>query len=555
MNAPALAVDQLSFTFAGRVAPTLEEISFSLEPGSWTVLAGRSGSGKSTLLRAAAGLIPHHSAGVMQGAVRLFGRDTRHCNPQELANLAGVVLQSPDDQICTTTAVAEIAFGLENLALPPEEIGRRVDEALDRLDMAERPKQSTQQLSGGQKQRLALAAIMAMRPKLLMLDEPLSQLDAASVAELLEELSRLRQTGLTILFIEHRLDEVLGYADRVLVIDQGRLLDDVSVDQTDRLCASLAAAGLAPPETMQLAQAVGRKPVLSIDALCESLAPGEKASRTHENSDAAASSVPATGEGQTLLRVASLAVGFPRAAQPVFREVSFALRAGERVAVAGPNGSGKSTLLAALAGLLKPNSGTIETSGEKRPACALVLQNPDLSLFCNSVREELSFGPRQMAADEAEIAARVSETAAHLDLSDMLDEPPLALSQGQRLRVAVGALLTLQPQLLLLDEPTTGQDQPLVARLLDAVAGPIAESQTQALLFSTHDLRSLVRYADRVLVLSEGRLLADCTPEALLEDDALLAAARLRRTPLFEVRRHLGLRGRTVAGLAEELRP
>jgi energy-coupling factor transport system ATP-binding protein len=160
-----------------------------------------------------------------------------------------------------------------------------------------------------------------------------------------------------------------------------------------------------------------------------------------------------------------------------------------------------------------------------------------------------------MAADEAEIAARVSETAAHLDLSDMLDEPPLALSQGQRLRVAVGALLTLQPQLLLLDEPTTGQDQPVVARLLDAVAGPIAESQTQALLFSTHDLRSLVRYADRVLVLSEGRLLADCTPEALLEDDALLAAARLRRTPLFEVRRHLGLRGRTVADLVEELRP
>ncbi len=548
MSEAALVVDRLGFTFAGRGEPTLQDISFSLEPGGWTVLAGRSGSGKSTLVRAAAGLIPHLSAGSMQGAVRLFGRDTRACNPQQLASLAGVVLQSPDDQICTTTAAGEIAFGLENLALPPADIGQRVEQTLGRLNMSGLGRRSTQQLSGGQKQRLTLAAIMAMRPKLLLLDEPLSQLDAAAVAELLEELSRLRNEGLTILFVEHRLDDVLSYADRVLVIDQGRLVDDVAVSQPARLYQGLLAAGLAPPETMQLAQAAGRQPALTVNELCESLAPGKAAQSPLSRA------APPVNDGKTLLRVESLAVRFPRAAETVLEGISFQLRAGERVAVAGPNGSGKSTLLAALAGLLKPSGGIIETTGGAGPECALVLQNPDLTLFCGSVREELSFGPRQSTGDELDIAARVAEAAAQLELTDVLDEPPLALSQGQRLRVAVAALLTLRPRLLLLDEPTTGQDQPLVKKLLDAVAGSMAGSPDRTLLFSTHDLRSMVRYADRVLVLSGGRLLADCTPEQLLEDDALLAAARLRRTPLFEVRRRLGLHGRTVAELAEELR-
>lgn len=554
MSEPALVVERLSFTFAGRAEPTLHDVSFTLEPGSWTVLAGRSGSGKSTLLRAAAGLIPRHSAGVMQGAVRIFGRNTRECSPQELASLAGVVLQSPDDQICTTTAAAEIAFGLENLALPPAEIGKRVEDVLGRLGLSGRPKQPTQQLSGGQKQRLALAAIMAMGPKLLLLDEPLSQLDAAAVAELLEELARLRKAGLSILFVEHRLDDVLAYADRVLIIDRGRLLDDVAAGQHERLCEGLAAAGLAPPETMQLTQALGRRPALGVDDACEALAPGKSAAaRSPEAGDRSALR-PRLGRGKTLLRVESLAVRFPRAPETVLEEIGFELRAGERVAVAGPNGSGKSTLLAALAGVLKPAGGKIVIDDSDGARCALMLQNPDLTLFCGSVREELSFGPRQAKADETQIAASVAETAAQLQLADMLEEPPLALSQGQRLRVAVAALLTLRPRVLLLDEPTTGQDQPLVQKLLDAVAGSIAEGQERALLFSTHDLRSMVRYADRVLVLVGGRLLADCTPDELLEDDALLTAAHLRRTPLFEVRRRLGLQGRTVAELAKELR-
>ncbi len=551
MSNPALAVDRLSFTFAGRCKPSLEDISFALAPGSWTVLAGCSGSGKSTLLRAAAGLIPHHSSGSMGGQIVLFGRDARHCNQQELASLAGLVLQAPDEQICTTTVAAEIAFGLENLAMAIDEIDARVTETLGRLGLEGQGRKATQQLSGGQKQRLLLAAIMAMQPKLLLLDEPLSQLDAAAAAELLEELQRLRQAGLTILFVEHRLDEVLPYADRVLVMDRGRLLNDINSSQREPLCDALSAAGIALPEVTQLARKLGRPPALTALEFCQTAA-------WHRPATVPAGScmepLPEKNRPR-LLHVENVSVRFPRVAAPAIEQVSFNVCAAERIALVGPNGSGKSTLLAALAGLMRPFQGRIEIDNSPSSFVrGLMLQNPDLTLFCNSVRAELSFGPEQSGADRAEAEQFVAEAAAQMNLVDVLDEPPLALSQGQRLRVAVAALLTLKPQLLLLDEPTTGQDQFLVTRMLDGVVKAVSQRQDCGLIFSTHDLRSVARYADRVLVLVGGRLLADCSPERLLDDDELLAASRLRRPPLFEVRRRLGLRGSSIAGLAEELR-
>jgi energy-coupling factor transport system ATP-binding protein len=248
---------------------------------------------------------------------------------------------------------------------------------------------------------------------------------------------------------------------------------------------------------------------------------------------------------------------YPRAAKAAMPELTFTLHGGERVAIVGPNGAGKSTFLALLAGLLKPTEGEFDFGARRGAAapCGLMLQNPDLTLFCDTVREELAYGPRQSRLDAAIVAERVRNVAEQLELTALLDEPPLALSQGQRLRTAVGALLTLEPRLLLLDEPTTGQDQGVVARLLAAMAASVEGSDTRALVFSTHDLRSVMRYADRVLVLANGKLLADVEPRGLFDDNnALLKEAGLRRPPLVEVRRRLGLAGTTIAELAEELR-
>jgi energy-coupling factor transporter ATP-binding protein EcfA2 len=578
-SSPAAQVEQVSYTFAGRDEPTLREISFELQRGTWTVLTGRTGSGKSTLLRILAGLIPRNSAGVMEGRVRLFGEETRAASTASLATSVGLVLQSADDQICTTTVSAEVAFGLENLALTTYEIERRITESLTRFGLNGLEESSTQELSGGQKQRLILASILAMQPQLLLLDEPLSQLDPVGVAELLHQLEDLRREGLTIVLVEHRLDEIMPHADRVLVMDQGRLVADAAASDANALRTALETGGLQLPEVTQLSLALDRPPCRTAEELVASLsgrAVGEidwlsresaRSADKHARPRAVSRHVPEPLEpGSRTIRVDNLGFQFPRAAWPVFQEVSFDLNRGDRVALVGANGSGKSTLLAILAGLLTAHSGVIEwtdieegrhakaAADHKAPQLGIVLQNPDLMLFSSTVREELAFAPRQIGCSPETVRQRWQSAAERFWLNDLLEEPPQALSQGQRLRTAVAATLTLAPRLLLLDEPTTGQDQPQVQRVLEAVGHCLAPvGAIDCLLFSTHDLRAVARFANRVLVLAAGQLLADCSPGELLADDDLLAAARLRRPPLMEVRHRLALDGLTVEALAREV--
>ena len=581
MNVPALEVSDLSYTFAGRGQPSLGRISFTIEPGTSTLLVGPSGSGKSTLLRALAGLIPNHAAGLMRGSVRLFGTETCGATPIELATRVGLVLQSPDDQIVSTKVAAEVAFGLENLAVPPAEIRERIDEALTRAGLAGLEETPTGHLSGGQKQRLALASVLAMRPRLLLFDEPLSQLDPCGAMELLDQLHRLRCDGMAIVVAEHRLGETLPLAQRVLVLNQGRLVADVMVPEEQRLADALSAAGLALPELAQLASALGAGPIMSADRFVGRFAargrlplhsPGEESNirelpriplpSTARGLDGDKKFRLSSAESTVFIQVNHLEFHYRGVEEPALIDVSFELRLGERVALIGPNGCGKSTLLAVLAGLLRPSRGDLRfPHADGGVALGMVMQNPDLMLFGDTVRDELAFGPRQCWLDNQTIAMRVAEAAAQLDVVELLDEPPLALSQGQRLRTAVAAVLTTRPRVLLLDEPTTGQDQSQVARVLDAVTGRTEDiresanrnSPTGCLLFTTHDLHCVARYADRVLVLIAGRLVADCNPRDLLDDDRLLTDLRLRLPPIFEVRRRLGLQGVTVKDLVGEL--
>jgi energy-coupling factor transport system ATP-binding protein len=266
--------------------------------------------------------------------------------------------------------------------------------------------------------------------------------------------------------------------------------------------------------------------------------------------------------GAALVKAERLCLQFAAQPRPLWQELSFSLHAGQRVALVGPNGAGKSSLLGVLAGLIKPTSGlTIwnvesdKTASARRPAVGLLLQNPDLMLFCNTVEEELAFGPRQFGLRPAEVAERVDAAARQMSVKMLLDQPALGLSQGQRLRAALAATLTLEPPLLLLDEPTTGQDPRQVSQLMEAISAEFTTGHAyRCLLFSTHDLRVAMRFADRVLVLADGALLADCSPERLMSDDALLTAAGLHRPPLWELRHRYRLCGRTVTELAEELR-
>lgn len=545
----AVLVEGLSFTFVGRDAPSLIDVSCTLRQGSWTVVTGRTGSGKSTFLRALAGLIPHHSAGAMQGRVRLFGHDTATARPAQLARQVGLVLQSPDEQLCATTVEAEAAFGLENLATPVEEIGPRIAESLKRMGLAGLERRPTRQLSGGQKQRLLLASILAMRPRLLLLDEPLSQLDPAAAAELLCELDGLRATGLAIVLAEHRLDDVLSMADRVLVLEGGRLAGDLDPRDHGALAEGLTHSGLEPPELTRLALRLGLRPKGNLDELAAMFAEPPAPQSAPPGSPSSLAPRPAP-----LLTVRDLACRWPDSPTSVWQGVSFTIAPGERVALVGANGSGKSTLLAALAGLLPASEGAIVWGqGRAESETGLLFQNPDLMLFCRTVREELAFGlPRSLVAGERE--ARVARLAEELSLVELLGEPPLALSQGQRLRVAVAAVLAMSPRLLLLDEPTTAQDRRQLSAMMELLSRAARDTRgIEGLLFSTHDLAMVAAHADRVLVLGQGKLLADVTPAVLLDDDALIQSAGLRRPALYELRKRLGLAPTTFEGIAAEL--
>lgn len=628
MRRVAMRAQELSFTYAGRQAPSLSTLSFEIAAGSSVLVAGRTGSGKSTLLRALAGLIPHHTSGAMQGRVEVDGVDTRTATRGELARRVGFVTQSPDDQICSTTVESEVAFGLENLAVPPDAIDERIDRALASVDLQAQRHAATAQLSGGQKQRLALAAALALEPRVVVLDEPLSQLDPQSAADLIARLAALRAQGLTILLTEHRLDDVLSLVDRVILLDEGRLVAELAADNVHQLIRELPRAGLEVPAVTSLAAALNVDGARTASELANAIRDRRRSTagtgrnaasighhaagtghhaagtptrasrpeRTAARREAHMSEVTPAGNPRTVARgrapvclaVADLAFAYTRAAPPVWEDLHFTLHEGERVALVGPNGCGKSTLLAVLAGLLEPRNGTVhwgEVPAHRATAegthdattshvqCGLVLQNPDLMLFCPRVDAELTFGPRHTGLSAAAAQRRGVDTAARLGLSELLHEQPLALSQGQRLRTAVAATVAMHPRVLLLDEPTTGQDRPQVERMMQALCGTrsanggespdpallhddaaTADPAAATVLFATHDLYTVLRFAQRVLVLADGHLLADVAPAALVADDSLLSRARLRRPAVAQIAFDLGLTARTVGELLDQLR-
>ena len=470
-----IRVDRATFTFPGRSVPALLDISLDIQPGTITLLAGRTGSGKSTLLKLLADWIPRHSAGTLTGSVRFAD----HVGEDELpAGYVGYLLQSPDEQICTTSVAAEVAFGLENMCLPTAEIARRIDESLALCGLAEVRDRHPRELSGGQLQRLMLAAVLAMGPRVIVLDEPCSQLDGVAVQELIELLVECRRQGIALVIAEHRLDELLEHADRLLVIDQGRLVEQPGE-------AALRTIGWLPVEASDISKALPR------------------------------------GEA-SLLEIHDLVVSYGKRAEPVLNGVSLTLHRGEIVALVGRNGCGKSTLLQTLATGGSWQSGNIIEHAPSTLVRGFLPQNPDLALFNPTVRAELAYAGN----------GNVDALAQAFNLSDKLWLPPFALSQGERLRTALAATCALDPHLLLLDEPSTGQDPRQVESLLTLVEQALTGNQTerspraeailtrlQAVLFTSHDWRIVARFATRVIVLAAGKVQADLGIEAFMNDE------------------------------------
>jgi energy-coupling factor transport system ATP-binding protein len=475
----ALDLRGVSYTFPSGT-PAVVGVDLRVAAGELVLLTGPTGCGKSTLLRLCAGLLQRHGQGRVDGQVRIGTDDPAALGPAARVGRVGFVSQVAEDQIVTGTLGDELAFAPESAGWDAARIERRIDELLRTMGLPLEPSRDPRAMSGGQQQRLVVGAALAAGAGLLLLDEPLASLDPQGAAELLSQLRALARDGAAILLVEHRLELVLPWADRVVTMADGRIdRDPAGLDDLRRL-------GLMLPELNALDLGLAALGLSRSTVAFDPVAP-----------------LPPTTLGPVVLRAQGLRHKWPGAAHPALDGVDLTLRVGERLAVIGRNGAGKSSLLQALVGSLA--AGSVNRHGR----IVDVPQDPDLALCCETVYDELALGPREAGASRADVQQQVAKVAEALGISALLSRPPQGLSRGQRLRVAVGAALTCRPAALLLDEPTAGQDHEQVEAMLFGLS---QAQQGGALLFCTHDLGLALRHATRVVALDAGRVIADGPP-------------------------------------------
>lgn len=521
-----LVVDNLSFRYRTRPDLAIRDVSVRLKPGELLLVAGSSGCGKTTLARCINGLIPRSYKGERSGSVTIHGREISDLSLVEISQVIGTLLQDPERQIVATNVVAEIAFGPENLGLPREEILARVDQAIARLNIEHLRSRDTFTLSGGEKQKVALAGLLAMRPSILLLDEPLASLDPASAYEALGVFRSLADEGATIILIEHRVEDALqAQPDRMLYM-------------TDGETRYLGAVKKLPPEINY------REIKLPASWVVQCVR------QSRETPKVLRPSASLGTEGQLL--VAFEDVSFAYGEGPlVLRDINLQIRRGDLIAVLGPNGAGKSTLVKHAIGLLKPTRGRVLLEGKdtrettvahNARSVGYVFQSPTHMLFAPTVREELAFGPGNLGYPPEETQRNVEESIAAVNLSGLENYPPLGLSFGQQKRTTIAAVLAMRSKIMIMDEPTAGQDYANYTRFMETLCSIAAEGGASLLtrnfaatLFITHDLDLAVMYANRVILLGEGRIVADGSPEEVLQDFGLLTRYRIRPTSLLRL--------------------
>ncbi len=518
----------VTYTYPNRESPALDAVDLVVEAGEFVVVTGPSGSGKSTALRTINGLVPHFSGGAISGEVLVNDLQVIQDGPQVISRHVGFVSQNPEAQTILEKVEPEIAFALENAAVPWLEMHERVEEAMARLGLTSLRSRAITTLSGGERQRVAIASALALRPKILVLDEPTSQLDPKSAAEVLHILRDLnRDLGLTIVLAEHRLERVLPYADTMAYFENGRVLAHDTVRRTLAYISQ-------PPPLVDLARRQNWDPVpLTLDE-AQKLIPAQ-ATRPAEqqNPDKGGPSSP-LDLADPILQTRGLTFSYTNHVLALDK-VDLALHRGEVLAIMGQNGSGKSTLLRCIIGLLDPSAGDVLLNGESvlehdtvalARRIAYLPQYPDDLLYAETVHQEL-----EITLDNHEIVSeeRIEAALDDLGLAGLEEAYPRDLSTGQRQRVALGAITVSQPEILLLDEPTRGQDGQIKQQLVSIWKR--WKDSGMGLIVVTHDVELAVQLADRVLILAEGKIEAYGSLVEVLSSSATFAPEIARLFP------------------------
>lgn len=574
--AHAIVFDDVSVHYRTQKLPSVENVSFTIGWGEKVAIVGPSGSGKSTLLHVMNGLVPHRFEARVSGSVKVGGVDPVRAPLVRTAGEAGTVLQDSNAQFVALTVAEDIAFSLENQEVASGDMPGIVERVAKRVGLTELLEHSPHELSGGQKQRVAVAGVLVDDVPILLFDEPLANLDPATgraMIELADDLNR--ESGASVVIIEHRLEEVLHRGvDRILMMAGGRLVADTTPDElvTSGLLTehgirrplhltALNYAGIEPPASAHPA----RLETLRLsESECARVREWGREQWSARFGSVSAQEMPGEGSDATAaISVRNLHVlhGHDQDHEGVhaLRGVDLEVRRGEMLAILGNNGAGKSTLASAITGFAKPNSGTVEVLGddvlnlsiaEIGTRVGFVLQEPGHMISKPLIFDEVALGPRAHGLDEEEVRRRVESALETCGLAPFKTWPVSALSHGQKKRVTIAAALALEPEILILDEPTAGQDFRHYTEFMEFIRGLNRTGTT--ILLITHDMHLALEYVPRAVVLSEGEIIADSSPARILVDDDVTTRANLVRTSLDALAAAVGLPVSTDGGSTQE---
>lgn len=548
MKKPVIQFENFGFTYRSQAEPTLYDINLTIYEGEKVLIVGPSGSGKSTLAHCLNGLVPFSYQGKVTGSLKIMGRDVKDLNIFSLSKMVGTVLQDPDGQFIGLTVGEDIAFALENDCVPQDQMIPRVAEVAKLVDVDSKLDSSLHHLSGGQKQRVSLAGVMVDDVKILLFDEPLANLDPATGKHAIELIDRIqKETQTTVIIIEHRLEDVLHRpVDRIIVMNEGRIVSDRSPDE---LLASsvLEECHIREPLYLKALKFAGctitpdlhpsHIDTLEIDRCKDQLQ--QWFGRIEAERKAELSS--------PLLQLDHLTFRYSTGLEAI-RDISLTIHKGEMVSIVGKNGAGKTTLMKLICGFEQPSSGRIlyngqdithDTIKERALRIGMVMQNPNQMISKHMIFDEVALGLAVRGVPEEEIKERVEETLKICGLYPFRNWPVSALSFGQKKRVTIASILALKPELIILDEPTAGQDFRHYTDIMDFLVE--LNQQGVTILMITHDMHLMLEYTPRAIVLADGRKIADDEALKILTDRAIIELANLKETSLYELAIRAGI--------------
>jgi cobalt transport protein ATP-binding subunit len=518
-----IVIEGLSWKYKGQTDWALNDINLQFKKGEFICITGPSGAGKSTLSMCMNGLIPQRSQGEMKGTVLVKGMNTRTEKLFNIVEKVGLVFQDPETQFVTMTVEDEIAYPLENFGFPREEMTERIKWASKTVRMQDSLDKYPFELSGGQKQRVCIASVLALKPDVFILDEPTSDLDPIGKAEVFSVIADLKNKfNTTMIVVEHFSEEMVKYADRVLLLYGGQIIRDEPPNEFFQDVEFLREKGVYSPQVTEFAYELRKMSDIDYKSPVILEEAAQKFSDKFRYLAGASTHIPSvrterteTNTGEEIISVKGLHYAYPDGTVAL-RGVDLSINRGEYVAIIGQNGSGKTTFVKHFNGLLKPTQGTVEVSGKETSKweslqltskVAYVYQNPDHQLFCPTVYDECAYGPRNLGLTQDEVDKRVQEALEAVDLQDFVKTPTFLLGKGQRQRLSVASVLTMKPEVIIVDEPTTGQDMRQSEGIMKLVDSLNRAGRTVVII--THNMRIVAEHARRTIVMMDGKITMD----------------------------------------------